>query len=199
MEPKCSFSGCSKKAHSKGLCGSHYQQQRRGEELRPLQQQFHGLSEKERFMKWVAVQPNGCWNWIGSTRKMKNTSQYEWHGQWRNAAGENELTHRAAWRLFKGEFPNVAHVLHKCDNPKCVNVEHLYLGNHYQNMADMWARGRAKPGLVQGSKHGMAKLTEEKVREIRESSESAKEIAQRMGVARTTIYDVRNGKIWNHV
>lgn len=199
MEKVCSYLGCGKKAHSKGLCVGHYRQQRCGETLRPLQKQFHGLSESERFMKWLAPQSNGCWDWQGATIKHKDTRQYSWHGFWRNSSGNIELSHRAAWRMFKGEIPDGLHVLHKCDNPKCVNVEHLYLGTHQDNMRDVKERGRGNPGHLQGSKHGMAKLTEEKVREIRESSESAKEIAQRMGVARTTIYDVRNGKIWNHV
>ena len=50
----CSVTGCQKVAICKGFCSAHYQQQRQGKELKPLQQQFHGLPEFERFMKWVS-------------------------------------------------------------------------------------------------------------------------------------------------
>jgi hypothetical protein len=195
----CSFIGCEKKVHSRELCGGHYRQQKVGEELRPLQQQFHGLSEEDRFMKWVAKQPNGCWHWLGSIMKKKDKTQLEWHGQWRNSAGQIELVHRAAWRMFKGDFPKKAFVLHHCDNPKCVNIDHLYLGTQQQNMVDMWARKRSRPGVSLGEKHGMSKLTEELVREIRSSSETGVEIARRLDISTTNVYDVRNRKIWKHV
>lgn len=196
MDKICSFAGCVAKAHSKGLCGAHYQQQRQGKVLKPLQQQFHGLSEIDRFMKWVGVQPNGCWKWLGSTAFVDRTHHY---GQWRNAAGKQELTHRAAWRLFKGEFPAKACVLHRCDVPECVNPDHLFLGTQADNVSDMWDKGRARPGLSRGSKHGMSVLTEEIVKEIRESSENGPTIAKRLGVSTSTIYDIRNGKLWRHV
>ena len=195
----CSFHGCVKDAFCKGLCIAHYQQQRLGKALKPLQQQFHGLSEKERLMKWISKQPNGCWRWMGSIKTNKNRLQKEWHGQWRNAAGVNELSHRAAWRILVGEIPRDALVLHRCDNPRCCNPEHLFLGTTADNVADMWDKGRARPGLVQGAAHGCAKLTEDQVREIRKSSEMAKDIASRLGVSRTQIYDIRKRRSWAHI
>jgi hypothetical protein len=196
---KCSFSGCTKESFSKGLCGSHYQQQRQGKELKPLQQQFHGLSEKERFMKWVAIQPNGCWKWMGSVMKHKDRHDSEWHGQWRNANGEHELTHRAAWRILVGDIPRKAMVLHRCDVPRCVNPDHLYLGNQSDNVKDMWDRGRARQGVSRGEDHGNAKVTEEIVREIRSSKESGVVMAKRFGISTATLYDIRNNHIWRHV
>lgn len=197
----CSFKGCVKKAHSKGLCSAHYQQQRQGKELKPLQQQFHGLTEKERLMAWVAKQPNGCWKWLGSIKKAqpKGRKVIHWHGQWRNVAGQIELTHRAAWRILVGPIPRSAQVLHRCDNPLCVNPEHLFLGTPADNVSDMWDKGRARPGVSLGEKHGMSKLTSEVVKEIRESKERGTEIAARLGISTTTIYDVRNRRIWKHV
>lgn len=195
----CSFQGCVKKAHSKGLCIAHYQQQRQGRELRPLQQQFHGLSEQDRFFKWISKLPNGCWRWMGSIKQRKNRPQSEWHGQWRNEAGEIELCHRAAWRILVGVIPRDALVLHRCDNPRCCNPEHLFLGTQADNVSDMWDKGRARPGISRGASHGMSKLTEALVREIRVSKESGPAIARRLGVSTTQIYDIRNRRSWAHI
>ena len=72
--------------------------------------------------------------------------------------------HRVAYEAFVGQIPDGAFVLHRCDNPLCVNPEHLWLGNNADNMRDMESKGRAKH--PKGEYHGRAKLTEVQVREI---------------------------------
>ena len=69
--------------------------------------------------------------------------------------------HRVSWELFRGAIPDGLHVLHRCDNPACVNPEHLFLGTATDNMADKYRKGRQARG------EGVArpKLTEAKVRE----------------------------------
>jgi hypothetical protein len=196
---RCSFSGCSKAVHSRGLCGAHYQQRRLGKVLAPLQQQFHGLSEIDRLMTRVAKQPTGCWKWLGSIKSRKNRPSQEWHGQWRNVAGQIELTSRAAWRLLVGPIPTRALVLHKCDVAQCVNPDHLYLGTQADNVRDMWDRGRARPGVSRGSVHGMSKLDEVDVKAIRTSGESGPAIARRYGISTTQVYDIRNRRSWTHI
>lgn len=195
----CSFLGCLKPAHSGGLCGGHYHQKRRGEELRPLQIQHHGLDEKERFRRWLGIQPNGCWMWLGSFKRRPDRPQPEWHGQWRNKKGEIELTNRAAWRLFVGPIPSGAQVLHKCDVPRCCNPAHLFLGTQADNVRDMWEKQRGKPGVSLGESHMNARATEEIVREIRASDESTAGLAQRYGLSRPTVDSIRNRKTWKHV
>ena len=54
------------------------------------------------------------------------------------------LAHRFAYSLAHGEIPKGMYVLHRCDNPRCVNVEHLFLGDQFVNMADCKAKGRIK-------------------------------------------------------
>lgn len=165
-----------------------------GVQLKPLQTQHHGLTEEARFLKWVDVKDAAqCWNWKGS-RKWSG-----WHGQWRNKAGEIELAHRASWRLFKSFIPEGMYVLHKCDNPDCVNPTHLFLGSQADNLHDMWGKGRAKPGLVRGVKHGMSKLTPDAVREIRLSKMTGVELAAKFSVSPTTVCDVRKRRIWDHI
>lgn len=196
---QCSFKGCVKPAHSKGLCGAHYQQQRSGKELKPLQLQNHGLTEAERFMRWIGKQPDGCWRWMGSIKSRNDRPQKEWHGQWRSASGEIELTNRAAWRLFVGPIPPRAQVLHKCDVPRCCNPDHLFLGTQADNVADMWQKGRARPVSSVGERHGLAKATEELVRQIRMSKQSVAEIAKETGLSRATIHAIRQCETWKHV
>ena len=190
----CSFEGCGKKSICKGLCAAHYQQQRQGKELKPLQVQYHGFSESNRFMMRVQVGgKHDCWPWTGSRFSA------DWHGQWRNEAGQIEPTHRAAYRLFVGELPKGMHVCHKCDNPICVNPNHLFLGTRADNARDMWAKGRARPGVSRGEAHGCATLTEAQVLEIRESTEHGPTLALKYGVTRTTISEIRRRKTWTHI
>ena len=171
----CKFDGCERKARSGGYCPAHYQQFRAGKDLKPLQVQHHGLSEYDRFFRRVELgSPNDCWNWTGSRIKAN------WHGQWRSSDGRIELTHRAAWRLMKGEIPKGLWVLHKCDNPVCVNPAHLFLGTASDNCKDMLAKGRARPKTSKGSAHANSKLTEDLVRDIRASKEPGAEIAARL-------------------
>lgn len=63
------------------------------------------------------------------------------------------LAHRIAWKLLKGPIPKGQQVLHRCDNPSCINVDHLFLGTQKDNMADMKAKGRARFGGGVGAVH----------------------------------------------
>lgn len=190
----CSFDGCGRPINARGYCRGHRGQLERGEKLRPLQVQHHGYSEKKRFLMRVGEPTaTGCREWTGSIRQVK------WHGQWRNAEGSIELTHRAAWRIFVGPIPEGMFVLHKCDNPLCVNPNHLFLGSQSDNLRDMWSKDRAKPGVSLGEKHGMSKLTADQVLEIRSSSASGADLARKLGVTQTTISEIRRRKTWNHL
>lgn len=191
MECKCSFKGCFKKAHSKGLCIAHYQQQRLGKELKPLQVQHHGLTERERFFRRVGKLDSGCWIWLGSL----NTG----YGQFRREDGSIILTHRYSYLLHNDSAIDGLVVMHKCDNPRCVNPEHLMLGTQAENVKDMIVKGRDKKRSLPGESHGMSKLTDDLVREIRASTETGPAIAERLGIATSTVYDVRNRKLWKHI
>lgn len=192
---ECSFNGCGKPAHSRGYCGGHYRQWRQKETLRPLQVQHHGLTEYDRFFKRVKVgKVRDCWNWQGS-----RIGGGLWHGQWRNGNGEHELAHRAAWRLMRGEIPAGLCVLHKCDNASCCNPTHLFIGTQSDNLHDMWHKKRGRPKSNSGEAHGMSKLTDDIVREIRASPARGVDLARRFGVAPTTITDIRKRRIWKHL
>ena len=94
-----------------------------------------------------------------------------------------------------GEIPQGFVVRHKCDNPLCINPEHLEIGTHEENMYDMVSRGRS----LKGEKHNRAKLTESQVKDIRKSSFGCDRLSRLYKVDRSTIKSIRRGETWKHV
>lgn len=111
---------------------------------------------EDRFWKFVK-KTKTCWIWIGS----KNSSGY---GDIRYGNKHKHLkAHRVSYELHKSKIPKGIHVLHSCDNPSCVNPEHLSLGTHKDNMRDMVGRRR----LAFGERSPHAKLKTSQIKEIR--------------------------------
>lgn len=106
--------------------------------------------------------------------------------------GRNRRAHTVAYELTFGPIPDGRQVNHKCDNPPCINPEHLYLGSQQENMADMSSRDRN----VYGSRTGTAKLTELEALAIFRASGTHKEIASAYGVSRQTVGLIKNGINW---
>ncbi len=109
----------------------------------------------------------GCLLWIGSKLPDGRYGGVGLMGKW-------WLAHRAAWLLFKGTDPGERCVCHHCDNGLCVNVDHLFIGSHGDNMRDMEKKGRSLH--LSGEEHGRAKLNWEEVRQIRRLHKSGKAI-----------------------
>jgi hypothetical protein len=102
---------------------------------------------------------------------------------------------RYTWTLINGDIPAGQVVRHKCDNCKCINPDHLCLGTQGDNVRDMIERGRN----VKGEASSNSVLTEAQVRFIRTSELSVSELAEKFGVTKTTIRDVRKRRTWKHV
>lgn len=154
----------------------------------------HGTLE-DRF--WRSVKKaDGCWLWTASV----NTWGY---GQIRDENGRYTTAHRISWRLsHRREIPRGKEVCHHCDNTRCVRPRHLFLGTQRRNMQDKVEKSRQ----ARGETHGMARLTEAQVQEIRLAPRGnrrvgsvAAELSKRFGVTVSAIRDVRAGKSWSHI
>jgi hypothetical protein len=110
---------------------------------------------------------------------------------------------RSVWEKFKGPFDQGLYVLHRCDNPLCVNPDHLFLGNQQANMDDMCAKGRQKKdGQPPGSDHAQAKLTEAQALEIiarRRAGERYSQIAADYPVRLEQVRRIAIGERWAHL
>ena len=187
----CSVLHCDKAVFARGWCANHYRAWRvYGDPTKVVQKQVHGKSLRERFFHYTK-QSAGCWEWAGS----KDANGY---GRL-NVGGKPILASRASFLLHHGDVPAGKCVCHKCDNPGCVNPEHLFIGTQAENVADMHTKGRARKRGLPGVTHHAAKMTPEAVREIRAGGKSDAHWATHFGVSRATVHAIRTGKTWAHI
>lgn len=140
-------------------------------------------------------EPNsGCWLWFTRNKKPGG----EGYGVLQSC-GKSYAAHRASWIVYKGPIPEGMHVCHRCDNPCCVNPDHLFLGTPTDNMRDKVKKGRAKTTPRLGSKNSAAKLTEEQAMDILTSSDGPTKAAQKHGVSDTLVHFIRSGRAWPHL
>jgi hypothetical protein len=149
---------------------------------------------KQRFLKKRRIAASGCHEWTGA----KNPHGYGVIGTWDGEKTVVELAHRVAFKLFKGPIPVNRELRHECDNPACVNPDHLVLGTHQENMNDMIDRRRAAFGSVNG-RSGSNHLTRSRVRTVRKLREAGwtlKELSERFHVSTTTIFKAIHRLRW---
>ena len=188
----CSFSGCEKKLtrHSaRGLCSGHYQQWKRGEDLRALEPRNVAVPW---LLDHVNYAGDECLIWPFS-RTWCGRGQIKWQGKMTTA-------HRRMCILAHGEPPEgKPEATHSCGNGHlgCVNPKHLRWGSDKDNKADMLAHGTR----VRGERQGSAKLTTQAVREIRRLAGQAshRELGQRFCVRGSTIGKILRRERWGHV
>lgn len=145
---------------------------------------------------WRKVEKTqGCWIWTGA----KKTGGYG--VAIRN--GRQIGAHRLAWQLTYGPIGAGLEVCHRCDMPACVRPDHLFLGTHAENMADMKQKGRGRMVREQrGEANRYARLTDAKVREIRAlyaQGQTKAGLGRLYGVNEFTIRCVVERRTWKHV
>jgi hypothetical protein len=145
----------------------------------------------ERFEAKFTPEPmSGCWLWFGAHNDRGYGSV--------NFNKVREEAHRIAWRIYCGPIGDGLSVCHRCDNPACVNPDHLFLGTQTDNMRDCSNKGRVKIPHHKGEQNSSAKLTDALVRQIRAGG-SLRYWNRITGVSMTSIGYARSGKTWRHV
>jgi hypothetical protein len=148
----------------------------------------------ERFKGKYEVVESGCWEW------QAHVTRYG-YGLLKNDQDDGPrmvFAHRASWQIHHGKIPFGLFVLHKCDNRKCVNPNHLFLGTKKDNSDD---RDRKKRQAC-GAKNGNAKYTEAdilRIYDMRDAGMSNTEIARAISGSRITVWEVVTGRKWRYL
>jgi hypothetical protein len=149
-------------------------------------------------------------NKVGRTVRPELGPCWEWTGPLRNKWGYGRayrqtrplLAHRVSWELAHGEVPAGQLVLHKCDNPLCVNPAHLFIGDNADNMRDCASKGRNHVVRHNGEENPAAKITADQAKAIREMRRhtglSYDKIGARFGLAGGTVRDIIKRETWRH-
>lgn len=151
------------------------------------------LTMNDRFWEKVAVMgEDDCWNWTAST---------DGGGYGIFMVSPNprimEKAHRLSWMMINGSIPDGLYVLHACDNPACVNPNHLFLGTHLDNMKDKVSKGRQT--RLPGEQNGRNILSEIDVRNIvrlHEQGMSYRKLSKKFGIGNTQIGRIIRKETW---
>ncbi len=161
---------------------------------------------KERLLRYT-VKTKTCWIWKGSVWNNNGYGRL-------SISNKSVGAHRISYSIFIGDIPKGMFVCHKCDNPLCVNPDHLFLGTPADNSNDMVIKNRQAKGLrsgrythpeatIRGEKHYANKLTEKQVIEIRKIYDSGKlntkELGRKFNVNSKTIWWIGKRLRWKHV
>lgn len=162
-----------------------------------------------RFWKYVtkSTDPDGCWHWAG-------TCDLAGYGRL-NVNHRPHMAHRLSWIIHNGSIPDGMNVCHRCDNPPCVNPNHLFLGTQRDNIMDCFRKGRARrakgadtgwythpDSMARGEANGRSKVTEEVVMAIRTryaAGVGPRQLAREYGIHRETIRMIVARRTWTHL
>lgn len=134
LPDKCDFERCRRKPLAKRLCKIHYERYKKHGYLKIT---HIDMTPKEIFMSKIKInEVNGCWEWQDHIGPLKYGHIKVKNKMW--------IASRYSYHLLVGNIPDGLFVLHRCDNPSCVNPDHLFLGTQKDNMQDMIKKGRGK-------------------------------------------------------
>lgn len=190
----CLVDGCDKPGPSRGYCHGHYRRLRiygspTGAPRPPEPPTSEDAMARVR-QHVKTSDPNACWEWQG-------TINNQGYGALR-FGGKQYKAHRFSYEIHRGPIPAGLMICHKCDNPPCVNPDHLYAGTARENSRDAVDRDR-RP---KGERIGRAVLTPgmvRKIRKLRGEGCTAREIAERFKVSKSAVNHVIYGRSWRHV
>lgn len=151
-------------------------------------------TNKDRILRNISIDKNtGCWNW----NKYKNSKGYGCIG----LSGVKHLAHRYSFSVFKEKILGKLCVLHKCDNPSCVNPDHLFLGTVKDNNIDKMLKGRAYTGNHKGEIHNSKLKTKDvlEMKRLRGLGYTYKKLANIFNISINHASDVISGRKWKHL
>lgn len=150
-----------------------------------------GHDAEARFWAKVDKVPSGCWEWTGYVTPEPDGG----YGQFGISSGNMVRAHRVAWIIERGPLGKGQCVCHRCDNRRCVNPDHLFIGTQADNTKDRCVKGRS----AAGSRHGKTKLHEDDVvmiRSMRRAGATRRELADAFGVGWSCIKGIETGRTW---
>lgn len=163
-----------------------------------LRTPFHELSDEEKkqhlakYFEKRVIRKSGCWDW--STKG--NGSKYI---RMDYARKEKRISaHRYSYLIHKGEIPKGMFVCHSCDNPRCTNPEHLFLGTCKDNLVDMAKKNRNRTG----ENHANSKIKIKdviKIKKLLSLGVSAARISRDLHISIHIIYPIKQGKTWKNI
>ena len=196
----CLAEGCDRvvtKHGGFGYCTKHYQRYKKhGDPHRADWKELKGnnLEEKLRFNS--IENENGCWIWQGG----KTNFGYGTIGIGNN---KTELVHRLAYKFWDGEVSSDLFVCHHCDQPLCVNPNHLFLGTNQDNIDDKMYKGRAYTGVHKGELNVRSSLTDKQVKELKydlfKRNMKQVDLCEKFGVSRDVVSSIFRGRTWTHI
>lgn len=206
-KPPCAEPGCDRPSSTRQWCDMHYKRLLKAGLLEPIvppSEEERLAADVARFLSHVDVN--------GPTMPHMKTNCHVWtkscqprgYGQFVirvNGRYQPVGAHRQGWIYFVGPISDEKpFVCHRCDNPPCVRLEHLFLGTHQDNMDDMFAKDRRTAAV--GEKASKTKLTAEQVIEIRARHANGERMAtlgREYGIAGWNISMIVQGRVWKHL
>jgi hypothetical protein len=110
---------------------------------------------------------------------------------------KSKLAHRVSYEAHFGSIPEGLVVMHSCDNPACIEPEHLSVGTQLDNVTDMIQKNRKV--ILRGQAHGRTRLTDDQVKEIYLSDLSDSALAKQFEINRSVPWKIRRGHLWVHI
>jgi len=199
IDPGCKIEDCNGGHKAKGFCIKHY--------CRYLTHGDPTMVSKTRVRKFIPVKDKfeskfvkgsetECWEWMGTKDK-------DGYGDFNVNSGPNKnekaKAHRLSYKLYNGKFDESLMVCHSCDNPGCVNFNHLFLGTAQDNATDMVNKNRS----MRGENNNNAKLSEIDIRDIKRALKTKgvkrMDLAKKYGVNPMTITRIKTKESWKHL
>jgi hypothetical protein len=161
-----------------------------GSKPKPTEHRFH--------KSYIKDKDTGCWNWIGKSR----SGSSRLYGRIK-VDGKTTPAHRYSWELHNQKtIPKGMIVMHKCDNPQCVNPDHLSIGTHQDNMSDMVKKGRQSKSnheRAKGEKNGNSKLTKKIAKAIFNDNRPQRQIAKSYGITQAAVSLIKRKITWRNI